>query len=176
MSKFHILAVCTANICRSPTVEILLRQRLDRSRFTIRSAGTRGWTEAPVDSMVVLELARLGASADGFASRALTPGDLEWANLILTAGAEHRADVIDRSPTVLPRTFTLREFASLVEGSVFSTPGELVADAYRRRSGATGAVDLADPFRQPPAVHRLVADQIVAAVDVIAEALTRSIR
>jgi protein-tyrosine phosphatase len=39
----HILLVCTANICRSPLAEALLRQRLQRQGYTdwhISSAGT----------------------------------------------------------------------------------------------------------------------------------------
>ena len=172
MQPFHILAVCTANICRSPTVEILLRGRLDPQRFEVRSAGTHGWNRAPVDSMVVLELARLGASAEGFSSRPLTDDDLVWADLILTATREHRGYVLDRSPAVLSKTFTLREFASLVDDAVASSPSALVVDSYRHRSQATGDPDVGDPFRRPPAVHREVADQIAAAVDTIADALT----
>ena len=164
--------MCTANICRSPTAEILLRQRLDPQQFEVRSAGTHGWKQAPVDSMVVLELARLGASADGFSSRALAGDDLEWADLILTATREHRGYVLDRSPAVLPKTFTLREFASLVEDAVAPSPTALVSDSYRHRSQATGDPDVGDPFRRAPAVHREVADQIAAAVDTIAAALT----
>jgi protein-tyrosine-phosphatase len=176
VSKFRILAVCSANICRSPVVEILLRQRLDASRFKVRSAGTFGWAAAPVDSMVVLELARLGASAEGFASHALTRDDVEWADLILTATREHRAHVLDRHPAALRRTFTLREFASLAADVVVASPEELVEDAYLRRSEAVGEFDLDDPFRRPPAVHRVVADQIANAVEDIAEALQRSAR
>lgn len=172
VQPFRILAVCTANICRSPTVEILLRRRLDPQHFEVRSAGTHGWNRAPVDSMVVLELARLGASAEGFASRPLADDDLEWADLILTATREQRGYVLHRSPAALPKTFTLREFASLVDNSVAPSAVALVADSYRHRSQATGDPDVGDPYRRPPAVHREVADQIAAAIETIAEALT----
>jgi protein-tyrosine phosphatase len=157
-------------------VEILLRQRLDQSKFDVRSAGTFGWPGAPVNSMVVLELARLGASAEGFSSHALTTDDVEWANLVLTASREHRAHVLERHPDALRRTFTLREFATLVGDSVVPSLDELVRDAYLRRSEAAGDVDIDDPFRQPPAVHRVVADQIAEAVDEVAEALERAAR
>jgi protein-tyrosine phosphatase len=171
MRKFTILAVCTANICRSPVIEILLRQRLDPDRFVIGSAGTQGWRNAPVDSMVVLELERLGARADGFASRILTDDLIEDADLILTAARDHRADVLRRRPDALSRTFTLREFAGLVEDVNAESPAELVAGAYRRRREVRGDVDLQDPFRSPPAVHRAVTDQIAAAVATTADRL-----
>ena len=63
MKRFTILTICTANICRSPMMEILFRDRLDPRQFEIASAGVRGWEDAPIDSMVVLELARLGHEA-----------------------------------------------------------------------------------------------------------------
>ena len=66
-----VLFVCTANICRSPMMEVLLRDQLDPERFEIASAGVRGWEGAPIDSMVVLELARLGHEVTEFRSRPL---------------------------------------------------------------------------------------------------------
>lgn len=44
----HILAICTANICRSPVVEAVLRDRLHKqglTDWTVSSAGT--WAMAP---------------------------------------------------------------------------------------------------------------------------------
>ena len=176
MNRFRILAVCTANICRSPMVEILLRQRLDAARFEVCSAGVQGWREAPVDSMVVLELERLGATADGFASRALEAEMVDGADLILTATREHRSEVLSRHPDVLRKTFTLREFAELVEDMIgASSPAELVAAAYRRRSEAGDDLDLADPFCRPPGVHRVVADQVAKAVGIVAERLSSAV-
>ena len=173
MSRFRILAVCTANICRSPMVEILLRQRLDPDDFEVASAGVQGWHQAPVDSMVVLELERFGAKADGFASRAVDAEMVHHADLILTATREHRAMLLGRHPEALRRTFTLREFAELVEDMIgVSSPAEMVGEAYRRRSEAGTDVDLPDPFRRPPDVHRVVANQIAAAVGIIAERLS----
>ncbi len=173
MSRFRILAVCTANICRSPMVEILLRQQLDPEVFDVASAGVQGWHEAPVDSMVVLELERFGARTDGFASRALDAQMVSDADLILTATRDHRSEVLGRHPGALRRTFTLREFAELIEDMIgFSSPAEMVAEAYRRRSEAGNDLDLPDPFRRPPDVHRVVADQIAGAVGVVAERLS----
>lgn len=174
MSRFRILAVCTANICRSPMVEILLRQRLDPTAFEVASAGVLGWRDAPVDSMVVLELERLGASAEGFLSRPLEQRMVDDADLILTASRGHRSEVVGRFPSALRRNFTVREFAALTDGVVADSPADLVHAAYRRRSEAGDDVDLLDPFRQPPAVHRAVADQIAAAVDRVADRLAAS--
>jgi protein-tyrosine phosphatase len=171
MRPFTILSVCTANICRSPVIEILLRHKLDPDAFEVWSAGVQGWRSAPVDSMVVLELERLGVRADGFVSRILEDEMVDDADLVLTATREHRAEVLSRCPGALRKTFTLLEFAGLVEDAEATSPRELVAGAYRRRSESRDDVDLPDPFRGPPAVHRAVADQIAAAVTTIADRL-----
>lgn len=167
MKRFTILTICTANICRSPLMEILFRAKLDPDRFEIASAGVRGWDAAPVDSMVVLELARLGHEASGHQSRTLDVHLIDQADLVLTAAREHRASVLAISPRALRKTFTLREFAALVEGIESDSLQDLVAEASRRRSTAPADVDVPDPYQREPEVHHQVADQIAEAVDVV---------
>jgi protein-tyrosine-phosphatase len=172
VKRFTILTICTANICRSPLMEILLRDRLDAQRFEIASAGVRGWDDAPIDSMVVLELARLGHEATRHHSRALDVHHIEQADLVLTAAREHRAAVLAMSPRALRKTFTLREFAALIDGVEANTLEDLVFDASRRRSTAPADMDVFDPYMREPEVHRQVADTIAAAVDVVADRLS----
>ena len=172
MKRFTILTICTANICRSPLMEILFRAQLDPQRFEVASAGVRGWDAAPVDSMVVLEIARLGHEATGHKSRTLDVHHVEQADLVLTAAREHRAAVLAMSPRALRKTFTLLEFAALVDGVEADSLQDLVAEASRRRSTAPSDVDVPDPFQRDPEVHHRVADQIAAAVDVVAARLS----
>ncbi|MGH3456646.1 hypothetical protein [Aeromicrobium sp.] len=172
MRRFTILTICTANICRSPLMEILLYDQLDPRRFEIASAGVRGWDAAPIDSMVVLEIARLGHQPTNHLSRMLELHHVEQADLLLTAAREHRAAVLAMSPKALRKTFTLREFAALAASSEAESLNDLVADASRRRSTAPTDVDVPDPYRREPEVHRLVADEIADAVDVVVDRLT----
>jgi protein-tyrosine-phosphatase len=168
MKRFTILTICTANICRSPMMEIMLRDRLDPQRFEVASAGVRGWDAKPIDSMVVMELARLGHEAAGHESRTLDVHHVDQADLVLTAAREHRASVLAMSPRALRKTFTLREFAALVEDIEADSLQDLVVEASRRRSMAPTDVDVPDPYMREPGVHTAVADQIAAAVDVVA--------
>ncbi len=172
MKRFTILTVCTANICRSPLMEILLRARLDPERFAVASAGVRGWDAAPVDSMVVLEIARLGHDASVHRSRTLDVHHVEQAELVLTAAREHRASVLAMSPRALRKTFTLREFAALIDGLGSDSLEDLVSDASRRRSTGPADVDVPDPYMRGPDVHRDVADQIAASVATVADRLS----
>lgn len=173
MKRFTILTICTANICRSPLMEILLHGRLDPRRFEIASAGVRGWDAAPIDSMVVLELARLGHAATDHRARVLEIHHIDQADLILTAAREHRAAVLAMSPRALRKTFTLREFAALVDGVESTSLEELVSDASRGRSTAPSDLDVVDPYRRGPDVHRQVADEVAAAVDIVANRLSQ---
>jgi len=71
----HILIVCTANICRSPVAEALLRDRLEMQeyeRFTVSSAGT--WAEP-------------GQCASAFGAQIMAEQDLDISS--------HRSQVID---------------------------------------------------------------------------------
>jgi len=195
MTTFSILAVCTANICRSPMIELLLRKQLDPDKFTVGSAGVHGWNRAPVDSMVTLELARFGVRAAGFQSRALSDQLINEADLILAATRDHRAHILGRSPDALRKTFTLLEFAALMDGStgdqtgeapteptdeqpagraVVTSPKALVEESFNRRSQARKDIDLSDPYRQGPDVHRAVAERVRDAVAVVARRLADS--
>jgi protein-tyrosine phosphatase len=169
--RFAILAVCTANICRSPMIEILLRAALDPDRFEVASAGVRGWDRKPMDSMAALELARLGHSADAFRSHPIDSYLAESADLILTATREHRSDVLALNPQALRRSFTLVEFAALTGLVDGDGPADLVRQAALRRSLAPAEIDIRDPYRRAPEVHRQTADEIAQAVATIAERL-----
>jgi protein-tyrosine phosphatase len=169
--RFTILAVCTANICRSPLMEILLRDGLDADRFDVASAGVRGWDHQPMDAAAAAELARLGHSAEGFASRPLASGLVTSADLVLTATREHRSDVLALHPQALRRSFTLVEFAALTGLVDGDGPAGLVAQAAMRRSLAPADIDVRDPYRRGPDVHRETADQIAAAVATITDRL-----
>lgn len=166
--RFAVLAVCTANICRSPLMEILLKAQLDDARFEVASAGIRGWDRQPMDSMAAMEAMRLGHSAEAFRSHAIDTYLVDSADLILTATRAHRSDVLSMTPQALRRSFTLVEFAALSELVDGTDPHDLVAQAAQRRSLAPAKADIGDPYRRGPEVHRATADQIAAAVDVIA--------
>jgi len=163
-ARFAVLAVCTANVCRSPMMEALLREQLAPGHFEVASAGVRGWDKQPMDGMAALELARLGASAKGFLSHPLDSYLIDSADLILTATREHRSAVLEHDPRGLRRTFTLREFAALAERVEASSLPDLVATAARSRSLGPIDIDIADPYRRSPEVHRATADAIHDAV------------
>jgi protein-tyrosine phosphatase len=169
--RFTILAVCTANICRSPMIEALLRARLDPDRFEVASAGVQGWDHEPMDAMAAMELLRLGHQNTSFRSHAIDSYLVDSADLIVTATRVHRSEVLAMNPRALRRTFTLVEFAALADLVEGDDPRALVAEAARQRSKGPKEVDIGDPYRRSPQIHRTTADQIDEAVRTISRRL-----
>jgi protein-tyrosine phosphatase len=176
---FRILVVCTANICRSPTAEHLLRNALREStspyEFEVGSAGVRGWDGSEMDPMAAAELRRLGGDPANFRARSFTASMAGTADLILTATAEHRRYVLQDAPRALHRTFTLLEFAYLAGRlkevkDAHGDPREVVKQAAANRGAVSiDAYDLRDPYGRSEGVYRETAQSICAVVSVIAD-------
>ncbi|QCB94547.1 low molecular weight phosphatase family protein [Cellulomonas shaoxiangyii] len=179
----RVLTVCTGNICRSPVVERLLRQRLAGTDVVVESAGTHAVVGAPVSRPMVPLLAGAGADAGGFAARQLTPAVLRDVDLVVTLTRGHRSAVVEHAPAAVRRTFTLLELARLLRhvdpaalAAAGATPGERVralpalAAAVRHLAGV-GEDDVVDPIGQSDAVYRASFDAMAPAVDALAAAL-----
>lgn len=178
---FRILVVCTANLCRSPMAQALLRQAFDDhgagAEFAVTSAGTRAAEGSPMDPASATALFRHGGDATGFRSRPLTDDLCREADLVLTATREHRSQVLQRVPLALRRSFTLLEFAAVIslvhaEQPDIADPAARVRLAAEWRSRAQiDSWDVVDPFRHPAQVHREVADTIRSATHTVAAGL-----
>lgn len=174
-ASFHILAVCLGNVCRSPLMEHLLRERLPAST-TVSSAGLRALVGAPIESHAATELARLVPDLPAFAARQLSPQLAAEADLVLTATAELRSGLLADSPGALRRSFTLLEFAYLAQAAPteLTTAAEVVAWAAGNRSLAMDqGLDIVDPMGRSAEVHREAAELIDQATWEIADVLRR---
>ena len=117
-SPVRILTVCTGNICRSPVAERLLQAGLDQvlpGGFEARSAGTRAMVGDPVQPLSAGIIRAFGGTADGFAARQLTGKILRKVDLVLTMTSAHRGEVLQLDASLLKRTFTIREFARMLD-------------------------------------------------------------
>lgn len=89
----NILFVCTGNICRSPTAEGILRQRIATrglSWINTDSAGTHGYHtgEAP-DHRSIATAKKRGFDLSMLRARKLQPGDFHQFDLILGLDQSH---------------------------------------------------------------------------------------
>ncbi|MFC5727455.1 MULTISPECIES: adenylyl-sulfate kinase [Nocardioides] len=161
----RVLFVCTANICRSPYMELRARTMAGRDvSIEFASAGTHGFRSHSVDATMAEVLADRGVSADliaGFASRPLTRDLVEAADLVLTAEAAHRTFVLDEVPHAFRKVLTLGQFAESAARVDVSVGGaDLVTAVGHRRAGATDEHNIRDPYRRGKAAAELTADQI----------------
>ncbi len=146
---FRVVFVCTGNICRSPTAEILTRHLLkgrlggrEAARFDVSSAGVQAVTGGPMHPMARAQLAPWGLDgphSGRFVARQLRQGIVEDADLVLGASPRHRSAILEDFPELLDRTFSLREFARLVAGvSTETLPPDLVKRARALVGEAAG--------------------------------------
>lgn len=153
-TTLSVLFVCTANICRSPYMELAARHQLAAAGATgveIASAGTLGFVESPMDPTMASTLGTIDPSA--FLSRRLTPSLVDVADVVLTATDEHRQFILLEQPTAYRKVFALGQFARAVErleaegGEVPS--GTALVEAVGQLHGvAQLRADVADPYRR----------------------------
>ncbi|MDZ7578541.1 MAG: hypothetical protein U0904_10275 [Candidatus Nanopelagicales bacterium] len=111
---FRVLAICSANICRSPAAETLLRRELKAWRDTVAIASAGLWTPGGFPACD-LSAALVGTPDPDLAhmSRQLTVDMVRDADLIVTADRTHRAEIATIDPRARHRAFTLRQAAHL---------------------------------------------------------------
>lgn len=188
----HILTVCTGNVCRSPLVEVLLRQVLHGLPVSVASAGTAalvGDSMTPQNRRIADELGI--ADAAEHRARQLTRDMLETADLVLALTRDHRRAAVELVPRTAKKAFTLREFARLADAdeNMFfveesGDAGAAMRAAITEIAGRRGVVpppsnvaddDVIDPYRQSDDVYAASREQIVPAVNSTARALRRAV-
>ncbi|MFE6735647.1 low molecular weight phosphatase family protein [Microbacterium sp. NPDC057650] len=179
-----ILTVCTGNICRSPMAEVLLRARLPQT-VKVHSAGTQamvGHGMTPDAHDLAVEFGAAPDAADAHRARYLVEPTLAESDLVLTMTREHRSHVVQMMPSVIRRTFTLREFARLAarlsDEEASGVADAAGTDASARLSALARAVgglrggapaadeddDVVDPYGRGREAYELSASQLIPAL------------
>lgn len=180
---FKILMVCTGNICRSAMAESLLQTWMNEcspGQFDIESAGTAALVGSPMTPQIAGLVRVFGGNPEGFASRQLTGNLLREQSLVLTMTREHRSRVLELEPSLLRRTFTVREFARIVEtlnnqvgadeipiGGSSARWAKIVSRALGMRSEVTVRQEddeVIDPYRRNDEVHNAMVRQLIPAL------------
>jgi len=125
----RVLMVCTANICRSPTAEAVLRHRVQQAglhgRIVVDSAGTRASHElshAP-DPRSIAHAARRGYDLIGLRSRPVVLADFHRFDLIVPMDRTHLDHLAVHAPADAPaRVRLLMSFAPPGAGDVVPDP------------------------------------------------------
>lgn len=172
-STFRVLFVCIGNICRSPLGAALLRSKLPGPEFEIDSAGVMALVGKEMEPTAASHATDLGIDVTAFRAQQLTPHHVEHSDLILTATKELRSRVLSEAPAALRRTFSVLEFAALLDiVEPQEDPRALVTKAAAARSQVRlESFDIPDPYRRDAEAHALAADLMSTAVARIAEGL-----
>lgn len=167
----HLLVVCTANVARSPLAAALLRAQIGAPDVTVTSAGTHARDGDPAaDGARALAVER-GLDLSSHRSQPVTAGAIADADLVLTATEEHRDHCGGLAPGAGPRTFTLQEFARLLQETPFEQGPVRIADrllwlrsqahyARPRSVRPREPEDIADPVRGGEQVWRRLGDTL----------------
>jgi protein-tyrosine-phosphatase len=169
----QVLFVCTANICRSPYMELAGRALLGTgSSVQLSSAGTLGFVGRPMNDTMAGTLVDIDPS--GFRSRRLTPAMIDEADLVLTAEDEHRQFILVEQPGAFRKVFSLGQFASAVQRLDSRPSGSTLVDAVASTSGISQIrADVADPYRRGRRAAAVCARQIDELLAVVLPALDR---
>ncbi len=148
---YHIVFVCTGNICRSPMAEVITRALASTTtlddgstlaeHLEVSSAGTGPWHEGePMHDLAATTLARAGYPRHGHVAHQFSPSELAEIDLLVALDRRHQQ--------------TLRGLGA--------DPARIVLlRSFHAASGA--AADVPDPYYGDDAVFDECRDMIAAA-------------
>ncbi len=165
----RILVVCTANQCRSPVAAALLAARLAQAGVgaVVESAGLFGGDQPVPPEMLGVGDAH-GIDLRAHRSRAVTPEDVDRADLVLGMARQHVRQVVVDTPSSWPRAFTLIELVRRAGANGPRPRGRPLSGwledltAGRRSSDLLGEGDddVADPMGGPLEAYAATTDAL----------------
>ncbi len=168
--ELRVLFVCTANICRSPTAELLARYRFGEDRALFRSAGfMESGRSVPEDLQEVLDENQVAATSH--ASSRLDPETMNAADLILTMEGRHIQQLTVEHPPALPHSLPLREAAERLQGG--TGLDELLEQLQSRdpRDYLSTKWDVDDPYKRGKKRYRKMVTEVDKLVDQVVGSL-----
>lgn len=157
--------------------------------IAVESAGTQALVGSPMPQEAAALSDHYAGHPEEHAARQLTAEQVKAADLVLAMAAEHRSAVVRLVPRASRYTFTLREFAALLEsaaGTSIALTLEFAAlnladklrSAVKWVSARRGYLplqeasptDVIDPYRRSNEFYEKSASQIVQALDRIQRA------
>lgn len=103
----RILIVCVGNICRSPTAEYLLRDRLRGKGKQVESAGLAALVGQSIDPMAESVLEANGLTAAAHVARQVSQDMISAADMVIAMDRRHVSAIQALAPHARGKTFLL---------------------------------------------------------------------
>ncbi len=103
----RVLIVCVGNICRSPTAEYLLRDRLRGTGKQVESAGLAAVVGQTIDPVAEAVLAAHGLTAAGHVARQVSQDMISEADMVIAMDRRHVSAIQALAPHARGKTFLL---------------------------------------------------------------------
>ena len=131
---YRVCFVCSGNICRSPTAEVVLRRLLAEAGLSgmtsVDSAGLGGWhAGADADARTVAALRARGYDVRRHHARQFRMADFAERDLVVALDASHERDLLALAPTGAARDKV-----------------RLLRSYDPAAAGGTGDLDVPDPY------------------------------
>lgn len=139
----HVLMICTANICRSPVAEGLLRDRLHQqglTHWTVRSAGTWAQVKRGASQNSVIVMNERGLDISNHLAQMVEAKHLREADLVLCMETGHAEALRAEFQQYAPKVYLLTEMA----GRNYS---------------------ISDPYGQSLSAYKLMANEVEEIID-----------
>ena len=165
---FEALFVCTGNIARSASGEVISKHLASEygleDKWIFTSAGTGALVGHGVYEHVANELIERGYNPEGFTSRQLNDQIIENATVILVAEKVHADWIVREWPQHHAKIKLLKQAARIREDARRAEPLSYLY-AYGARPLASDKLE--DPYRRGPAAAKVAVDEVEQSLRVI---------
>jgi len=165
---FEALFVCTGNIARSASGEVISKHLAAEygleDKWIFASAGTGALVGHGVYEHVANELIKRGYNPEGFASRQLNEQIIENATIILVAEKVHADWIVREWPQHHSKIKLLKQAARIREDARRAEP---LSYLYSYGTRPLDIDRLEDPYRRGPAAAKVAVDEVEQSLRVI---------
>ena len=165
---FEALFVCTGNIARSASGEVISKHLASEygleDKWIFTSAGTGALVGHGVYEHVANELIERGYNPEGFTSRQLNDQIIENATVILVAEKVHADWIVREWPQHHAKIKLLKQVARIRE---YARRAEPLSYLYSHGACPLDSDKLEDPYRRGPAAAKVTVDEVEQSLHVI---------
>lgn len=165
---FEALFVCTGNIARSASGEVISKHLASEygleDKWIFTSAGTGALVGHGVYEHVANELIERGYNPEGFTSRQLNNQIIENATVILVAEKVHADWIVREWPQHHAKIKLLKQVARIRE---YARRAEPLSYLYSHGACPLDSDKLEDPYRRGPAAAKVTVDEVEQSLRVI---------